>query len=40
MKNKRIDNISNTMSKYQGIFTKNVSILFSNVGQTEKMPEF
>ena len=40
MKNKRIDHISNIMSKHHGIFTENFTIFFSNAGKTGNLPEF
>ena len=38
MKNKRIDHISNIMSKHYGIFTEN--FFFSNAAKTGNKPEF
>ena len=38
--NKKIDHISNIMSKPHGIFTKNVTISLSNAGKTGNVPKF
>ena len=40
MKNKRIDHISNIMSKRYDIFTKNFRVIFLNTGKTGKVQEF
>ena len=40
MKNKRIDYISNIMSKSHCFFTENFTIFFSNAGKTGNLPEF
>ena len=40
MKSKRIDYMSNVMSKHHGIFTKNFTIVFSNAGKAGNRPEF
>ena len=40
MKNNRIDHISNIMSKRHDIFTKNITIFFSNAGKPVKVLEF
>ena len=40
MKNKRIDLMSNILSKRQGIFTENLIIFFSSAGKTENVSVF
>ena len=40
MRNKVIDLISNIMTKRHGVFTGNFTILFSNAGRTENVPQF
>ena len=40
IQNKQIDLITNIMSKFQGVFTENFTIFFSNAEKIENMPEF
>ena len=40
MRNKRIDHISNFMSKRHGIFTENVTSFSSSAGKIGNVPEF